>query len=302
MINVVTNPNGRGLERDAEVVSELAARAGHEARVLHWEKPVSPAAAPAALNVYLETMPAWAFPLAPRHWLFPNPEWWDPRWNCNLPRVEHVLCKTREAVRLFSPLAGERAEFVGFRARDRRDDAVPRERRFLCVAGVSVAKGADAVVEAWRRYAIPHQLTVVGRLAEKWDAPPNAELLGHVPDEQLRDLQNRCRFHLQPSWTEGFGMTIHEGLSCGAVVVVPDAPPMNEWRGCAPLLTAAPVRQQRLATLYRASPEEVASAARRCADATAEAVAAMSAAARLWFETESAAFEARFLHLLSALA
>jgi glycosyltransferase involved in cell wall biosynthesis len=44
----------------------------------------------------------------------------------------------------------------------------------------------------------------------------------------LAGLQRSHAIHLCPSESEGFGHTIVEGLSAGAVVVTVDAPPMNE--------------------------------------------------------------------------
>lgn len=295
-VNVVTAFNGRGLERDAEVIEDLAHRAGHETHRVQWDDQTS--ARPADLSICLETMPDWSVPLAPRTWFIPNPEWYDPRWTPHLQRVERVLCKTRDAVRAFAPLTS-RTELVGFLSRDRLDPDVPRERSFLCVAGVSIAKGADAAIEAWQTHRIGHPLTVVGRLYEGHPPVPGVTFRGHVADEELHRLQNAHRFHLCPSRSEGWGHTVHEAFSCEAVVAASDWPPLNEWPGVAVKIRVSEAHRQRLTPTCRASCGGVRDAVLACLEMSDEVAVGHGRAARRQFETERTAFEARMAELFA---
>ncbi|MFT4196829.1 MAG: glycosyltransferase [Pseudoxanthomonas sp.] len=242
-VRVVTRDNGAGLKRDLEQVEHSLRDHGIAVRPLafggnrlfnslreHALVLAARARGPAEVQLFLERVYPRLLPLARRNLLVPNPEWTRPEWLPLLPRFDAVLCKTRQGERAFAAL-GCRTVLIGFSSRDCFDPDVPRQRRFLHLAGRSTAKGTGAVVEAWRRHPEWPPLTLVQsarRTRPITDLPNLDHRVGYLPDAELLRLQNACTFHLCPSEAEGFGHYIVEALSTGAVVIGTDGEPMNE--------------------------------------------------------------------------
>jgi hypothetical protein len=280
--------NGVGLERDFRILRTLAESMGHAVTGFNFRTDRPTGAFD--LCIFGEVFDRRFLTLAKRNWMIPNPEWWFDRWTPYLPRFERVLCKTRDAERIFAG-RGAKTRFVGFKAEDRLDSSIPRERRFLHVAGESLLKGTAAIIDAWERYAIPYHLTVV---ANKMDvrAVPNVTVVKRVDDAELRRLQNGCLFHLQPSEYEGFGHVLHESMSVGAILATTDAPPMNEVQGLH--IPPAARGKHGLAQTAQVDAAGVAAAVESMWGMDDAAVIAARALARKAYEAETAAFEAAF--------
>ena len=85
------------------------------------------------------------------------------------------------------------------------------------------------MLSAWSQHPEWPRLIVVSQLPMAAPAHPNVEQLAtRIADAQLRRLQNECAIHVCPSEVEGFGHTLMEGMSCGAVILTTEAPPMDE--------------------------------------------------------------------------
>ena len=246
LISTIVWDNGAGLTRDTELVESLLAAEGHRVvrhhleppgwleRMRHWL-----ARGPRYdLNLFIQNVvPEW-IPLAHRNALVPNPEHLGITDRELLPRLDAVLCKTRSAVEMTREHGG-RPRFVGFTSLDRggesadRHPAAAREVRALHVAGRSLQKGTTQVLSLWLRHPEWPRLTIVARapniVPSSGSLPPNVAFEDRTLDDAaLRELQRTHALHLCPSESEGFGHTLVEGMSCGAIVITTDAPPMNE--------------------------------------------------------------------------
>ncbi len=309
-IHLITDDNGRGLSRNLALLRPLLEGAGWEVTVT-GEPRLSPLrraalAAKAAfsapsydVNLFMEhVVPGW-LPHARRNLLLPNQEWFREKGRKHLGRFDEVLCQTRHAESIFRAL-GSRARYCSFTSFDRRLPGTSADpRRVLHLSG-HAQRGTAALLEAWAAHPRWPTLELVQREAPAAPLPANVRARVGLSDGALRELQNACGIHVQPSRAEGFGHSIVEGLSCGAVVVTTDGPPMNEvvtaergllaaWRASEPM---------RLGTAYDVDPAALAAAVERALALGAEERARLGAAARAWFEDNDRFFRARLLESL----
>jgi len=183
------------------------------------------------INLFLECVDTTYFSQAKKNCLIPNQEWCSPWTRLALKSFDKVLCKTHHARSVFQAI-GVDAHHISFTSDGRFHAAIaPDYNACLHLAGSTSFKGTQAVVNVWRRHPEWPLLRVVRRLPlpDSETLPPNiADLHGRMSDDELIELQNRCGIRIQPSEAEGFGHVLVEGMSCGAVTIATDAPPMNE--------------------------------------------------------------------------
>ena len=311
-IRIVARANAVGIGEDVRLLSGALARAGRPALVSH-SRGISPLRRvfsrrdPDECIVFVERVTRRWLRRAGRYLLVPNQEWFPPRLLPQLRRIDHVLAKSRHAQEIFSAHHPS-VHYLGFTSADRRAPAAaPDYGRFLHLAGGSALKGTAALLEVWGRHPEWPELTVI-RHARRGrpppGVPPNVRLVTeYLSAERLRALQNACGVHLCPSESEGWGHYIVEAMSCGAVPLVTDAPPMNEL-----------VRPERgvLVPYGRTEPRKLGTCFHVDRDALERAIAgliampdaekeAMGAAARGWYEENDRAFAVRLEGLLAEL-
>ncbi|AXK73680.1 glycosyltransferase [Lysobacter sp. TY2-98] len=235
----------------------------------------------------------------------PNPEWCVPVDVERLPLVQGVLAKTRHAEAIFAA-RGLWTRYIGFTSEDRFDPAVKRERTFFHLAGRSVNKGTNVLIEAWKRHPEWPQLVIVQspRTATTIDPPVSniTHRIDYIDDVELRNLQNASRVHVCCSETEGFGHYLVEAMSVGAFVLTTDGAPMNELvdetRGiCVPCNRTG---SQHLATTYFVDEAALEAAIERALAMSDEELDATGAAARAWYLQNDAAFPDRLRTAIDA--
>lgn len=307
-VKIVARQNGVGLDRDIQLVQRalpeqwpveyhsVRSMAPLRSRLSRWG--AVGRSPDHALNILIERVPlAWSYSLG-RKVLIPNQERFPLRHLARLGRIDRVLCKSRHAEAIFREQRCE-TRFIGFTSVDRYlPDVRPDFSKFLHLAGRSTLKGTAMLLELWRQHPGWPPLTLVQHPdnAPK-HAPANVNLIvDYLTDEVLRRIQNDHGIHLCPSLSEGWGHYIAEGMSCGALVVTTDAPPMNELvdasRGClVPWLASHP---RHLGTNYVVNPQAMKAAVESLLHTAPAEIEQRAKAAREWFLENDRGFSARF--------
>jgi hypothetical protein len=332
-INIVGWDNGSGLSRDMDILDSVLRGAGHAVSFNGLPRRHSPSLGWRAwrgathgvhrlsagwplqkrafdVNLFLESIVPKFLPIGALNCLLPHPECFRDEDAASLDSVDWVLCKTHDAETIFGAL-GCRTRFVGFTSIDRFDGTPRRyaERGFLHVAGSSMWKGTDALLELWMDHPEWPTLTVLQAPVRHGIPGPTPvyraanlrHMVGRVSDGELRRHQNAIAVHLGPSVVEGFGHTIVESMSCAAVIVTTDAPPMNEHigpgRGLLVRATdAGPIEQARK---WRVEPTDFERRIEEVIKADPAELEVLGQAARLRYEENDAAFRRRLCAFLA---
>ena len=234
-INIIARSNGVGLDSDVLLLTQALEKGGHQVTFSHcrsrslFKKWFSPKHQYDA-NLFLERVfPVW-FGAAKKNLLIPNQERFPERHVDRLQNIDHILCKSNHAQEIFSKL-GANSQYIGFTSKNiNLENTAPEYGKFFHLAGRSTLKGTETILKLWSKHPEWPELTIV---QHKDNAPENVPnnvrlIAEYLPYEELIELANTHGIHLCPSQSEGWGHYIVEAMSCGAIVVTTDAPPMNE--------------------------------------------------------------------------
>jgi glycosyltransferase involved in cell wall biosynthesis len=298
-INLIAWDNGSGLSHDLRLLRETLESLGHKVHVTDTTMLHKPVVGESYdINIMMEHIRPGYFHAAKRNFFIPNPEWYDKEDDQHIGRMEAVLTKTAHAGKLFRSL-GVPQRHIGFRSTDCYLPGIPKENTFLHLSGLSRLKGTQRLMEVWARHPEWPMLRVFQAPSKALPNPPWAPNIQYsavtLPDiRDVRELQNRHRFHVCLSEAEGWGHYYAEAMSCGNIVLTCDAAPMNELvrpdRGL--LVKAKGTGTVNSAVLYHFNETALEAAVNQARAMPARQQDAMGRAARLWFDTNEALFPA----------
>lgn len=233
-INLISHKNGVGLEKDADLLTELLT--GHDVQFIELGEDRDRAnvrsCRRADVNIFIELLNRHLFSFAEKNIFIPNPEWfWEIK---ELDRIDWVVCKTRDCERIFSIFKSKhkfKTIFTSFTANDFYQETEKKDF-YLHFAGKSSFKGTLPVFSCWQRH--PELPTLIfgkyGFNSQYYSTNKNIWAnFNKLPFDQFVKLQNKCRFHLCLSEYEGFGHYLWEAMSTGAIIITTDAEPMRDF-------------------------------------------------------------------------
>ncbi len=334
-VNIIAWHNGGGLSRDVDILVDalpagqfevtlngkpvgdagiLKRRIYHRmanARTLALKKQAL-ASSTYDINLFLEDIVPGFFRYARANAFIPNPEWFKPGQVRHLPALDAVLCKTRSAEESFDAFGG-RTRFISFTSEDRLQPPGEHEapNGYLHLAGRSWQKGTRPLTDLWQAHPEWPVLTVVqsertyNRTRVKPIEAANIDhVLERVDDDALKRLQNSHAVHLCPSEAEGFGHVIAEAMSCRALTLTTNAPPMNELvtddRGI--LVDYTRTERQRAGMSYFVDPADLERKILGIIAMDSSAAERLGNNARSWFENNDSEFRRLICTALADLA
>lgn len=255
VINIISSKNGCGLEADQKILGKALANHGHYVRYKTFFDTFNEENSRADINIFFEHIVGNSLQYAKKNWFIPNPEWYGDGLEI-LQQIDLILCRTKEVERIFNQLNIE-TYFLGFTSFDCYIPCIFKDyKHFFHLVGGSIQKGTDTVLNVWKKHMDFPLLTILKHENPLFPIPTNIEWISNRMDEpMLRWYQNKCGIHVCISETEGFGHSIMEAMSAGAVVITTNAPPMNEFIQDPNCLVAFDrIGYKALATNYYASP------------------------------------------------
>jgi glycosyltransferase involved in cell wall biosynthesis len=257
IINIAFNNNNGGLSLDAELLGGLLQKAGY--KVWYNSFPMNFAGLstrrlnlarffssqfsrilmcltslrvrPISVTIHLEQIEKEPLFLSRKNIFIVNLEWLTEASYALFDKIDVFVCKTKDAESFFKE-KNLPAFYTSFSTISPFNGIYKQVgNTFVHIAGNSYAKGTIPLMKVWVKHPEWPELKVISRFTEHLDGlvADNITVMGgYLSADDLNVIQNKSEVHLCTSEAEGFGHYICEPLSCGAIVITVDGPPMNE--------------------------------------------------------------------------
>ncbi len=323
-INIIVVNRGFGLNKSVSILAEVLRTAGFQVSVFEVGKPtlehkiqrittyidkfttnILARKPPYDINLFLEdVIPSW-FSFAKINCLIPHQEWFRDEARQYLPQFDYILCLTKIAQDIFDNL-GCKTEFISFTTFDQFEEKYSKNyNQFFHLAGSnSVQKGTKTIIDTWLRHPEWPTLTIRQKKKDFHVCAPNIRYITEfLEDQVLSEYQNTYGIHLCPSEAEGFGHYIVEAMSCQALTVTTDAPPMNELitleRGI--LVNYSHTKPQRLGTNYYVDSQSLEQKINEILEMSDHQKRELGEKARQWYLENDTFFRKRLIEVISSM-
>ena len=343
IIRVVYAGSGRGLQKDAEILLKSFTKLGHRCELRcvpptppwrnnlsrlrnlaiekyfpkafraryyafsRWLKMCSSESAPDInLVIHLENIRPSELHVNATHWLIPNQEWFIESRLPYLRFVDQILCKTHQAVEIFSRKHSN-VRYLGFTGSICPINPETLDKDYglaLHVAGNSQFKGTKSLVNCWKEHPEWPRLEVVSQHLNS--SPPHSKNIKHhksLSEEELSALWEKAGVAVIPSEVEGYGQVLAEAMAHGCVTITTDAPPMNEVINRNRGFLIAPVKNEpfRLGTRFFVSQSGIEKTMTDVLDTNEQTLKELSTASIAWYRLNHTEFIQRLQTYLNQI-
>lgn len=307
-LNLIARSNGVGLDRDVDLIREVAIAAGYQVTFSHCRAvsplfSVLPQVKRFDANIFMERVFTRWIGAAHTNILIPNQERFPERHLARLRKIDHIFCKTKHGLASFKNHHAS-CHLTHFTSQDLLSEKIPRiPHSFLHLAGRSTLKGTATILELWKKHPEWPTLTLLQHAENAPEqVPQNVRLISdYLTDDEVIRLSNEHQFHLCPSESEGWGHYLVEAMSCRALVITTDAPPMNELVTPARGLLANwhHSEKRHLGTNFFVDPSSLEQQIEAALSLSPEEVTSLGKSARTWMLDNDKTFRARLTQLLA---
>lgn len=326
-------PTGMGLVKDARILQTVLSRLGFETRIevvpaeiryprwqfwlLDFSRRINFIAIYKKLAkwlrmrsdeyaIHLENIIYKKCFLNQNHILIPNQEWFEPRNQALLSVMHNVWCKTHFAEAIFKEL-GARTTYIGFASQiDESYLGSPKRKDyFFSRVGKGRHRGVDLLLRLWSQHPEwPLLKMVIHKDRFPNTYPTNVECIASpANDEDYQALASSSLLHICMTETEGFGHSIVEAMGYGCVLLVTNAPPMNEVinRGAAIMVESSYNGQKGYSPRFAALPQALESCIEQVLNMTDEELHGLGCAAAVHYRKLQENFEGRLKQIIAGV-